>query len=199
MGPLDLIRPAGDRLRRAAIALLLVAATLVAELLDGVAAGVVDGAATGPGLAGGEAVAGLGGLALAAFMGLRIARGQDVPSRGGIRLAAVLTAGLVVALVAHETLALGLHVEHGACVADLGGHVLCVVLPAALVLGAGMALVVGTRVVRAAVTARRRLPVAPRGPRVLERFVVAWTGDVVPARLLPALRLAGRAPPALAG
>jgi hypothetical protein len=188
----DLIRTVGGAARRGRIAILLVLATALAEVFDLAAeAGPAGVTAGGP-----EVLASFAGLASAAVLGAAFgARGRRRPSPRIAGRAAALTLLLLLALVVHEAVAVLLHAEHGEGAGHLLVHLAAGVLPVAVVLGTLVAVVAGVRVVRRVVGVRRRraragVPVADApAPRRAPRH------DVVPAGLLPALRLAGRAPP----
>lgn len=224
MGSPDLIRTAVAVVRRARIALLLVVATLVAELVDLVVVAHADGVPLAvPDSA--ELASCLAGVGVAGALGLwfgrepamvgRVAAGwsrlrASRPGRGvvlelvagagrfararGVRL----TGALLAALVVHELTALGLHAEHGEGLWEIAAHVGGSVVPVALVVGGVLALLVGTRVVRSVVSARR-----PGRPLVVA--VAPTVGRATPSRhaivagLLASLRIAGRAPPVALG
>lgn len=202
VGSPDLHRPAVALLRRAPAALLLVLATLVAELLDLVGTTHADAGASGAGHAGAEIVAGLAGLAVAGLAGHAIARrGGSVSGRSAPAARVATTTGaLFLALVVHELVAIGLHAEHGAGPAELLTHLVGTVLPLALGLGVLVALVVGVRVVHHVVVAGRRVVagcvVVLRDP--VARLLVP-PAAAEPAGLLASLRRAGRAPPVARG
>lgn len=195
MGASDLTRSAVSLVRRARIALLLVAATLVAEGID---LAVVAHAERVPFAlpVGAELVSCLVGLVVAAAIGLWL--GADAPARLGRWRVLRLSGALLSSLVLHELTALGLDAEHGAGIWDVAAHVGSSVLPIALVLGAVLALLVGAQVVRRAVLARRTgapwsVAIEPVAVRV------AFARRSIVAGLLAALRVEGRAPPVLQG
>lgn len=194
MGLLDLIRSARGVVRSRRIALLLVAATLFAEVLDVLAEGA-SGSLTGTAtVSGAEAVAAVAGVVTAGLLGGRI-RGRR-PRTNRVRTTALLVGAIATALVVHEAVALGLDAGHGEALGPLLVHVVSGVLPVAVVLGLVVALLAGVHVVRRVVTRLRGRRAAdalamPSGPRRR----LAPRRDVVPPGLLPALHLAGRAPP----
>ncbi|MDO9408354.1 hypothetical protein, partial [Patulibacter sp.] len=160
MGLLDLIRPLREHAQRRRIVLLLVAATLLAELLDVIGEGRsgVSGVAS---ISGAEALASLAGLATAGLLGRRIAR--PGPTRAGrVRTAVLLIVALLGALLVHESTAMLLDAGHGETAGQLVAHVAAGVLPVAFALGVVVALLAGVHVVRR-VAARRR----GRGPLVV--------------------------------
>lgn len=192
MGLLDLIRPLREHARRRRIAVLLVAATFLAELLDVLGEGhsAVTGGAS---VSGAEAAASLAGLLTAGVLGHHLAASRPAGT-GRTRTVALAIAVLFGALLVHETGALLLDAGHGETALGVVEHVLAGVLPVAAVLGAIVALLAGVHVVRRAVTRRRACPpvdvVVPLAPRrlVVPRHTAA-------SGLLRSLRLAGRAPP----
>lgn len=194
MGLPDLHRPAATAWSRGRTALLLVAATLLAELFDLIGTGHAH---VGPALtshAGAELTASVVGVATAAAAGGWIdRRGDGAPLR---RRVLSTVGALLLALAAHELAAVGLHAEHGAGAGELATHLAGTVVPLAVGLGLLVALAVGVRVVHRVVVAARRLgsgrAAATAAPA--SRLLLG-AADVVPAGLLPALRLAGRAPP----